>query len=588
MNHFARLICISFFSLVSPFSNAQPEATTPIHTAQIADETLSSVTVITRRDIENSHALTIPEMLRGVAGLDMTIAGGLGKKSVIYMRGTESDHISVFIDEIEIGSAIDGTVSFEHLPLSHIERIEIIRGPHMGKNIGGSIYIFTRRNQQQPIITLSSGIGPDSSLQLKGGISGTVQNTWFSLYGDYLQTEYVNCAETTCSGDDAYENTSYNMRLGHQFGTVFSLEAYALRLEGNTQETSFNEDFFQDAMGLKAELFLNNWWKMTLNMGNSAHKSDISDNTDSSTSFFYTDRNILSFKNKFLLSKMGTIFIGYEYQNDEVESHTAYRVKARNNQGLFAQYHGKFSKFSLNAAVRQDDNEQFGTYMTGNLGFAYALKPTLNVVMSYGTAFKAPVFDELYHPEYGNSTLEPEESDTIELALKGDETKSPQEHYKWSIGAYQTKINQLIDTSSTGMSQNLNQASIMGIEYSFQWQRDGWEFNSTGTWLKAEDEATGLLLPHRADQSFWMEVAERRGPTRLAVSWLMQGERYDDVENTTLLEGYDIWTLTGDYYFNKHWALRFRVENLADTQYQTVQDAPMAGRFWFSSLECQY
>ncbi len=44
---------------------------------------------------------------------------------------------------------------------------------------------------------------------------------------------------------------------------------------------------------------------------------------------------------------------------------------------------------------------------TGSAAWGYALSDALRFTVSYGTAFKAPTFNELYYPDYGNSTWTP-------------------------------------------------------------------------------------------------------------------------------------------------------------------------------------
>ncbi|RKZ86744.1 MAG: TonB-dependent vitamin B12 receptor, partial [Candidatus Parabeggiatoa sp. nov. 1] len=184
------LLFAFFCSLfLSAAENAlSPVVVTATRTAQTVDESLASVTVITREDIDNSQALTIPDILRGVPGLDITM-GGLGKTASVFMRGTESDHVLVLVDGVKIGSATTGSVAFEHLPLSQIERIEIVRGPRSSlygsEAIGGVIQIFTRQGKgKKPSITFSGGAGEDNTYQLTGGVSGTTKGTSYSLFAN--------------------------------------------------------------------------------------------------------------------------------------------------------------------------------------------------------------------------------------------------------------------------------------------------------------------------------------------------------------------------------------------------------------------
>ncbi len=139
---------------VTPLAQAATETldevvVTATRTAQAADATMASVTVITRQDIEHLQAQSLPEVLRGVPGLTISNNGGAGKATSVFLRGTNADHVLVLVDGIKIGSATLGTASFQDIPVSQIERIEIVRGPRASlygsDAIGGVIQIFTRK-----------------------------------------------------------------------------------------------------------------------------------------------------------------------------------------------------------------------------------------------------------------------------------------------------------------------------------------------------------------------------------------------------------------------------------------------------------
>ena len=106
-----------------------PIIVTATRTAETADESLASVTVITRAGIDKSGAQSVPEVLSGVAGVDITTSGGFGKLTSVFMRGTASTQVLVLVDGIEVGSVTSGATAWEFLPISEIERIEIVRGP---------------------------------------------------------------------------------------------------------------------------------------------------------------------------------------------------------------------------------------------------------------------------------------------------------------------------------------------------------------------------------------------------------------------------------------------------------------------------
>ena len=129
----------------------------------------SSVTVISHKQIEQSNATTIADVLVGVPGLDVVQSGGAGGNISVFMRGANSEHTLVYIDGVEANDPITAARSFDfaNLGTENIESIEVVRGPQSvlygSDAIGGVILIHTKE-----------GSGPPSgSLSFEGGSYAT-------------------------------------------------------------------------------------------------------------------------------------------------------------------------------------------------------------------------------------------------------------------------------------------------------------------------------------------------------------------------------------------------------------------------------
>ncbi len=90
---------------------------TATRTAITADAALAAVEVVDRTEIEHSSARSLPELLRGRAGITIINQGGLGKLSTLFLRGTESDHTLFLVDGVRMGSPTSGLTSLQDLPL---------------------------------------------------------------------------------------------------------------------------------------------------------------------------------------------------------------------------------------------------------------------------------------------------------------------------------------------------------------------------------------------------------------------------------------------------------------------------------------
>ena len=113
------------------------------------DQIASSVTVITAADIEREQRRTVPDVLKTVPGLNVVQTGGPGGATSVFMRGTNSNHVKVLIDGIDMGDPTIGTPDISQLLTGDIERIEVLRGPQSGlygsDAIGGVISVTTKK-----------------------------------------------------------------------------------------------------------------------------------------------------------------------------------------------------------------------------------------------------------------------------------------------------------------------------------------------------------------------------------------------------------------------------------------------------------
>ena len=112
---------------VEDVTELDPVVVTATRTAQTADETLASVTVVTREEIERMQARSVSDALRGIPGLAISNSGGRGQPTTFFLRGSDSDHVLVLVDGVKIGSPTLGPAPFQDLPIDQIDRIEVSR-----------------------------------------------------------------------------------------------------------------------------------------------------------------------------------------------------------------------------------------------------------------------------------------------------------------------------------------------------------------------------------------------------------------------------------------------------------------------------
>jgi vitamin B12 transporter len=505
-----------------PIRVGEPIIVTATRTAQTIDDTLASVTVIIREEIERRQPNSVQDVLRGVPGLGVTNSGGLGKQSSVFLRGTNSDHVLVLIDGLRVASATSGMAAFEDIPSDQIERIEIVRGPRASfygsEAIGGVIQIFTRKGGGALKPLFSVGGGSYGTYKISGGVSGGGKRGWFNLSASHLDTQGFNACDgfpfppgggcsTSEPDDDGYRNTAGNARAGYRFQNGLEIEGHLLHAEGHNEFDQadnppfFDQEFFQNfsdtvqqVVGGKLRFSPLADWDVTMEGGRTLNDLD-SINNPSSTDVFNTDRHSVSLQNDFSLVENHLLILGFDYYNDLVDSTEEFALTSRDNKAGFGQYQGAFGSLDWVLGVRHDDNEQFGGATTGNVTLAYAFDNGLRLTAAWGRAFRAPSFNQIFFPGFGNPNLEPEESESAELGASGD-----QFGIKWSLNGYYTDVDELIAGVSNRVTcappfffcaQNIGEARILGLEAITSATLLGWNVAANLSWLDPENRGDG-------------------------------------------------------------------------------------------------
>jgi vitamin B12 transporter len=580
-------------------ADQEPIIVTATRTPASADRTLASVTVITREDIERQQATSVAELLRGQAGVSVINNGGVGKVTSVFIRGAESDHTLVLIDGVKVGSATTGTFPFQNLPPEQIERIEIVRGPRSSlygsEAIGGVIQIFTRKGGGPLRPNLSVGAGSHSSKRISAGVSNGTDNAWYNVNLAYEDTNGFN----SCTGNpvtfagcatiepdqDGYTNRSGSVTAGYRFENGAELQGSFLRTKGDIEfDGSFqNEsDTILQVATAKLTYAPMDFWDMSLSVGQNRDESNnFKDDVFSST--FDTTRNTASLQNDFNVFDRGMLTLGFDYLHDEVSGTTQYVEDSRNNKGVFGQYQTLVGGFDLIAASRYDDNEQFGSEVTGSLATGYRFGNGLRISASYGTAFKAPSFNELYFPFFGNPDLDPEKSKSYEVGVARDERWG-----NWSLHAFQNEIDDLIGFDAVFTPVNIDEARIRGLEGQVGMQLADWNVSAAATIMDPDNRSDGAnkgnQLTRRPKRTFRLDVDRQFGRWSIGSTFVAESKRYDDLANTRELGGFGTLDMRAGYEVFKSWTLEASANNLFDKDYQTVEYFEQDGRNYFVSL----
>ena len=326
-------------------------------------------------------------------------------------------------------------------------------------------------------------------------------------------------------------------------------------------------------------------WHTSLRLGQSRDESNIFLPNNTFDSRFDSTRWNISWLNEVALTDEHRLILGTDYRLDEIESTTEYAETSRYDVGLFGEYRGQFfENHFINASLRWDENEQSGDYVTGNIGWRSNWDYGIRTFASFGNAFKAPSFNDLYFPNYGNPNLKAEESTSVEVGLGGNHDWG-----QWELRAYHTDIDNLItpvpDQNFNFSAQNVGKSQIDGLEAEIGTQWQGWNGKLMMSLLNPEIRETNKRLPRRADKTLSFDLSRSFGQVDVGANVMAQDHRFDDPQNTTKVAGFVTVDLRAAYHINKNWLLSAKLNNLLDKDYQTVNTYNTQGRNFFFTVQ---
>ncbi|CAN6132337.1 BtuB Outer membrane cobalamin receptor protein [Methylophilaceae bacterium] len=546
---------------------------------QARENVIADVTMINRKEIERAGQSTFIELLQAQPGVEISSKGGAGQQSSVFLRSTNSNQVVVLIDGMRVGSATSGSTAFANLPLAQIERIEILRGPATslyGQDaVGGVIQIFTKQGSGAPQFNAAIGYGSYNTEKLAAGLSGSVENTQFALAVSQMHTNGISALKTNASIDkdkDAYRNLAISGSISNKISEGLEVGLQFLSSDGrNHYDSGFNSyNNYDDMSAVSFSLFSKNQisanWKSSLRLGQGTD-DDNSHFADGAfgVSEYKTKQKQLSWQNDINLP-IGTMTLLYDRLEQKLISNTDFNQTRRNTDGFLVGYLATLDQHTVQANLRTDHSNQFGKNTTGVIGYGYKLTSNWRITGSYGTAFKAPTFNDLYYPDdgwgpYSDPNLKAEKSENFEASLRYQGTDN-----ELSATLYNNKIDNFIALDQNYFPINVN-AEISGLTLAASQHWEDWQLKTSLDIQSPENDDTGKLLPLRARRHGAINLSKSWGKWQLSSEVIASSARYNDANNTTRISPYAIVNLTADYKVDDSWRLQTRVNNLLDKNY---------------------
>ena len=579
-----------------------------------------SIKVITRDEIEKSPYVSIPDLLRSQAGINVVSTyGALGIDSIVDMRGygqSANGNTLILVDGQRLNEVDSATIQWSSIPLSRIDHIEILSGSgavlYGDKASGGVINIITSKsdnNSKSFKTTVGSYdfVGLDASLS--GGDKGLYYNTSLNSSKDNGWRDNTKSISNTISGRLGATEGKYDTFIDYTFyqqenglpGPLLS-NAYNANPRQASQPNNFTRrDGYKFRPGLNIKIndslefsgeFLLSKHKNFSNLIDFASKSYRVTDTYALTPRIKWDHNLSDFKSSsvigtdYYLGKLNVnnfsdkdqhaedrsyalFFQNTTYLTNELNLTSGFRSHYNKQEAYQNAYNDGSSHPAIDGKISRNkkayefslnySKDNWGGYLKTNQGFRFT-----NLDELYGFDSNSPYLSTFY------GFIKPQTSKTNEVGLiyKANQVDARLALFKTSLTdeiAYSSSLFKNVNFDPTyrqGLEANLNFKVTEDIDVRFNYSYLEAKFRS-GSFVGKSIP----MVPKNSGAMIFTWNKQNYSSYQLQANYV--GSRYfnDDLENafqklpnTITVDGKASWRIN-------QWEVNLRGLNIFDKNY---------------------
>ncbi|MDI6687745.1 MAG: TonB-dependent receptor [Desulfobacterales bacterium] len=594
----------------------------------------ANVSVITAKDIEESGATSIVEVLENLESINFVSWSGNPSQAYIDMRGFGGDNpfgkTLVMLDGRRLNRPDMSGINWLQIPISNIEKIEVVRGAssvlYGDTAVAGVINIITKRGVGKPKVNASVIVGSYGLHDERAGLIGSYDRLSYALTGENQKTfgyrERSKFASKGAGLNLGYDASDYfNVSFGALFNrTDFDLPGSltkAQKEENPRQAGDLNDDGSNEYVNanLKMESFFGDFGNFNINF--MYGKKDITADTASWGTYAVTDINTYGVTPRYIYEEeffghKNKVILGFDYYyetldkdkfNDkEKQNKTREAELAKESMGCYirnefnildelilnmgyrnerTKVKGKETKMSDSSIIFDDKKVHKGEAYEA--GLVYLIGKNSKVFTKRATVYRYPFLDEqAAYSGYGSdqflTDLEKEKGKTVEVGTQFNPVKN------MKIGLTLFRIDmedEIVYNSSTWQNENLDKTRHEGAEFSISYKLEKLgKFYSNFTYHDAEfreGENIGKKLPLVPEEMANVGVEiYLPGAFTLRPEMRYTGKCYQGGDNSNTSEQMDDYILYDLFLFYKPEFDKLKisvflgVENLADEKYSVI------------------
>ena len=415
--------------------------------------TTQSHTILTKKEYTPLQPNRLASLLQQIPGVHLDEMGGRGGISSIYLRGADPNFTLIMLDGIPLNDSTNqrgGSADLSTIPIDHISRVEIVRGPlsafYGGDAMAGAINLVTDSHtedfeEDSNIRVLIEGGRFDSRkglVQGKGSVGPVSANLSYSHSRNEEQVEKDAFSQHAVGWNIAMDSTAdWDIRLTGLY-TDSSVRSFPegsggpkLAILRDTEQRKTHTFL----TGLTASLWAPSAWHHQVFFSISKRSQEVDNPGVLSTPSLFqippTRFNTRYHRYQARLTETWAVTPHWTFSFGGQITHERGTRSGTQDLSSFGgrsdepvdfslnrTFGGTFveltstawEKLTLNAGARLDLSENVQPRVSPRFGAKYQLLPLLHIRGGYGKGFKLPGLASLGDPIIGNPALKPETS----------------------------------------------------------------------------------------------------------------------------------------------------------------------------------
>lgn len=574
-----------------------------------------NTTILTEQNWDTKKPQTVADILREVPGLEVIRQGPVGQTTSVFIRGARAEDTLVLIDGIEANDAMSPSCGFDFSTLSptHIERIEIYRGPQSvrfgASALGGVINIITKEGHYKPRTEYLLESGSFATSRLAFSRSAAKQKFAYAFSGETFSSAGFSAAakkkgNTEADGAQFYSaiakmawrpdaiskvaaSARYNeayTEIDRQGGVGGDDPNNSTKARQTVASIAGSRRFFQEQLNSTLGFYFSEVERRGQNKPDSLSTTDSSD-------YFLSENHKIASSHEFSLGEHHTLQGTLDWRNESgrSQSHLAgtttmipRRTQAVGGGALTYLFDNEKWFFDLGSRLDHSTNIKFIASYRGSFGRQW-LEQKAKIFVSYGTGYKLPSLYQLYS-KYGDQNLNEETSTTLELTIE-----KTSKNFSHTLAFFKNDYSQLIDFDMTANKYfNIAKAQSQGFELqSTANLNSSLKLEGRYTYLDTFDKTTNQSLLRRPRNTWTATSRYFLKEHELYIQFLFKGERLDVDPNSLqkiTANAYELLNIGGNYKFSDKLKAHLRIENIFNRTYEEVAGYGTPGLSFYAGV----